>query len=204
LATAEPPTVVRPPETGAEVVAEAGEWTECLLEDRGVALGAAGSQAQPGWTITEGAEPGSAASAAAIADVMARVSAAGSRGEPRFAETWVFRTTHYGDFERLLKLRSFNPTGTSLSCRPRGIDAELRCADCVRLLRGGYYGSLGISVAAYPPQPSALGCLQLSKTLDMVAEPTSWGSPMSVGELGYEQRQTAFCNSMNARFVTAQ
>jgi len=190
---AEPPTILRPPDVGT-VASDAAEWTECLLEDRGLPQT---SKGQPGWTIDEGSAPGAATSAAAAAAAMT----AGRKGDSRFFESWVFRTSDFGDFERLLKIRQFNPEQVSLQCRERSIDAELRCAECIRLLRGGHYGTLGISVAAYPPQKSAVGCLQLSKTLEVEAEATVWGSPMSMGELGMEQRQTAFCNSVNAQFA---
>lgn len=72
-------------------------------------------------------------------------------------ETWVFRTVDYGDFEHFLKIRGFQNEGqqASLNCRERQIDAEITCSECVRLLRGGYYGHLGVSVPAYPPQKEA-------------------------------------------------
>ena len=74
-------------------------------------------------------------------------------------ETWIFRTSDYGDFEGLLKIRGFQNEGeqSSLNCRERQIDAEIKCSECVRLLRGGYYGHLGVSVPAYPPQPEVPG-----------------------------------------------
>eukprot|EP00403_Amphidinium_massartii_P036853 CAMPEP_0178439990 /NCGR_PEP_ID=MMETSP0689_2-20121128/36495_1 /TAXON_ID=160604 /ORGANISM="Amphidinium massartii, Strain CS-259" /LENGTH=193 /DNA_ID=CAMNT_0020062645 /DNA_START=41 /DNA_END=619 /DNA_ORIENTATION=- len=89
-------------------------------------------------------------------------------------ETWVFRTTDYEDFERLLKLRGFQLEGqqATLTCRERTVDPEVTCSECVRLLRGGYYGALGVSVPAFPPQREAVGCLQLSKMIDMPAPTT--------------------------------
>lgn len=117
----------------------------------------------------------------------------------RFLESWVFRTELYGDFERLLKLRGFDPAREALQCRERGIDAEVACAECVRLLRGGHYGSLGIAVPAYPPQSSAVGCLGLSKTLSVEADFSDL--PENLGELGSEQRQTGLCNSISARMA---
>mmetsp|Transcript_90452 Transcript_90452/g.242573 ORF Transcript_90452/g.242573 Transcript_90452/m.242573 type:complete len:178 (+) Transcript_90452:59-592(+) len=115
-------------------------------------------------------------------------------------ETWVFRTSDFGDFERLLKLRggTFVGSGHAVRCRERQVDEQMRCAECVRLLRGGFYGSLGVSVPAYPPQPEALGCLALSKLIDMPAPATHEDD--SGDWDGDEGRQTAFCNSVNARF----
>eukprot|EP00929_Paragymnodinium_shiwhaense_P053452 TRINITY_DN26746_c0_g1_i1.p1 TRINITY_DN26746_c0_g1~~TRINITY_DN26746_c0_g1_i1.p1 ORF type:complete len:254 (-),score=47.60 TRINITY_DN26746_c0_g1_i1:256-975(-) len=115
-------------------------------------------------------------------------------------ETWVFRSQDYGDFERLLKLRGFKNEGSQgeLTCRERAIDAEIRCAECVRLLRGGYYGSLGVAVPAYPPQSGAVGCLALSKLIDMPPPDTEQDD--SGDWDGDEGRQTAMCNSVNARF----
>lgn len=80
-------------------------------------------------------------------------------------ETWIFRTSDYGDFEHLLKIRGFQNEGeqSSLNCRERQIDAEIKCSECVRLLRGGYYGHLGVSVPAYPPQPEVPGLDDLPK-----------------------------------------
>lgn len=204
-AVAEPPTRARPPDVSRAAIDKAAGWTECLLEDRGVTEtgeGVGRRDSGHGWEIVEGREAGAALAASAAADAMAAASATISGNRPRtpsFIEAWVFRTSHYGDFERLLKIRSFKPEKTSLRCRERTVDAEVRCAECIRLLRGGHYGSLGISVPAYPPQDSAVGCLQLSKILDMGAELEVWSSPQSLGELGSEQRQTAFCNSINAQ-----
>jgi len=115
-------------------------------------------------------------------------------------ETWVFRTSDYGDFERLLKLRGFQLVGqaATLTCRERQIDPDVVCAECVRLIRGGYYGNLGVSVPAYPPQKEALGCLALSKEMDMPAPSTEEDD--SGDWDGDHGRQTAFCNSVNARF----
>ncbi|CAK9100536.1 unnamed protein product [Durusdinium trenchii] len=114
-------------------------------------------------------------------------------------ETWIFRTTDYGDFQHFLKIRGFQNEGqqASLSCRERQIDPEIKCSECVRLLRGGYYGHLGVSVPAYPPQSDALGCLALSKLIDMPAPSTTEDD--SGDWDGDEGRQTAFCNSVNVR-----
>jgi len=112
----------------------------------------------------------------------------------------VFRTENYGEFERLLKLRGFRNEGSvgELTCRERSIDAEIRCAECVRLLRGGYYGSLGVAVPAYPPQSEAVGCLNLTKLIDM--EPPTTEQDDSGDWCGDQGRQTGMCNSVNARF----
>lgn len=117
-------------------------------------------------------------------------------------ETWVFRTEHYGDFERFLKIRGFENTGqeATLTCRERQVDPEVRCAECMRLLRGGYYSSVGVAVQAYPPQKEAVGCLSLSKLIEM-----EWsGGDDAGGWDGGEPRQTAFCNSVNARFESVK
>ena len=118
-------------------------------------------------------------------------------------ETWVFRTTDYGDFEHFLKIRGFQNVGqqASLSCRERQIDPEIRCSECVRLLRGGFYGHLGVSVPAYPPQSDAFGCLALSRLIDMPAPATTEDD--SGDWDGDEGRQTAFCNSVNVRMEEA-
>jgi len=122
------------------------------------------------------------------------------KGKELTVETWVFRTSDYGDFQRLLKLRGFQHVGqqASLKCRERQVDAEVRCAECIRLIRGGFYGNLGVSVPAYPPQGEAIACLALSKELDM--PPPSTEEDDSGDWDGDHQRQTAFCNSVNARF----
>eukprot|EP00435_Cladocopium_sp_Y103_P032624 s2351_g8.t1 len=114
-------------------------------------------------------------------------------------ETWIFRSQDYGDFGHFLKIRGFQNEGqqASLNCRDRQIDAEIKCSECVRLLRGGYYGHLGVSVPAYPPQNEALGCLALSKLIDMPAPSTTEDD--SGDWDGDEGRQTAFCNSVNVR-----
>ncbi|CAJ1430812.1 unnamed protein product [Effrenium voratum] len=118
-------------------------------------------------------------------------------------ETWVFRTQDYGDFEDFLKLRGFQNEGqeASLTCRERTTDPEIRCSECVRLLKGGFYGHLGVSVPAYPPQGEAMGCLGLSKVIDMPAPATEEDD--SGDWDGAEGRQTAFCNSVNVRFEKA-
>lgn len=115
-------------------------------------------------------------------------------------ETWVFRTSDYGDFESLLKLRGGTKAVSkhTLSCRERQVDEQMRCAQCVRLLRGGLYGNLGVSVQAYPPQPEAVGCLALSKLIEMDSPSTEEDD--SGDWDGSEGRQTAFCNTVNARF----
>lgn len=195
---AEPPTRMRPPQVGDDVAVDAGEWTECVLEDRG--RGSSVESAE--WSIAEGARPGAASAASATSEVFAALEDSGKeRRSPSFVEVWVLRTADYGDFERLLKLRSYDPSRVSLNCRVRSIDAEVSCNECIRLLRGGHYGTLGIVVPAYPPQRSAVGCLQLSKTLEVEAKFESWGSPVSLGELGNEQRQSAFCNSVNVQMT---
>mmetsp|Transcript_51710 Transcript_51710/g.93177 ORF Transcript_51710/g.93177 Transcript_51710/m.93177 type:complete len:215 (-) Transcript_51710:60-704(-) len=115
-------------------------------------------------------------------------------------ETWVFRTTDYTFFLRLLKLRGFQNQGqkATLNCRERHVDAEVPCAECVRLLQGGFYGNLGVAVPAYPPQPEAVGCMALSKLIDMPSPSTEEDD--SGDWDGDQGRQTAFCNSVNARF----
>jgi len=115
-------------------------------------------------------------------------------------ETWVLRTADFEDFMRLLKLRGFENVGQQavLNCRERQVDAELRCAECVRLLRGGTYGNLGVSVPAYPPMNEAVGCLALSKLIEM--PPPSTEEDDSGDWDGDQGRQAAFCNSVNARF----
>ncbi|CAJ1372116.1 unnamed protein product [Effrenium voratum] len=109
----------------------------------------------------------------------------------------------YGDFEDFLKLRGFQNEGqeASLTCRERTTDPEIRCSECVRLLKGGFYGHLGVSVPAYPPQGEAMGCLGLSKVIDMPAPATEEDD--SGDWDGAEGRQTAFCNSVNVRFEKA-
>eukprot|EP00439_Symbiodinium_sp_Y106_P076737 s905_g15.t2 len=36
------------------------------------------------------------------------------------------------------------------------VDPQVRCSECVRLLRGGYYGHLGVCVPAYPPRQETI------------------------------------------------
>jgi len=127
-----------------------------------------------------------------------------SRGSILKVETWVFRTSDYGDFEKFLKLRGFQHVGqkATLNCRERRIDPEMICAECVRILRGGYYGNLGVSVPAYPPQKDAIGCLSLSKLIEMPAPSTEEDD--SGDWDGDQGRQTAFCNSVNGIFENVE
>ena len=115
-------------------------------------------------------------------------------------ETWVLRTEDFGDFQRQLRLRGFENANetSSLSCRERQIDPEIRCSECLRLLCGGHYGHLGVCVPAYPPQRDAVGCLALSKAIDMPAPATEEDD--SGDWDGDQGRQSAFCNSVNVRF----
>lgn len=116
------------------------------------------------------------------------------------AEVWVFRRAHMGFFRRLLNIRSFQEGSDSVKCRQKRIDAETRCVDCVRLLHGGFYGSVGVSVPAYPMQTEALGCLGLSHFITAPCDPTddqtcgSWDAR--------PQQQVAFCSTISVRYDT--
>ena len=119
-------------------------------------------------------------------------------------ETWIFRTTDFGDFRRHLRIRGFENIGetSSLSCRERQIDPDVRCSECLRLLCGGYYGHLGVCVPSYPPQRDAVGCLAQSKQIDMPA-PTTEEDDSGDWD-GDQGRQSAFCNSLNVRLDKAR
>lgn len=129
-------------------------------------------------------------------------------------EVWVFQKRDYDDFQRLIGLRlsysSAQVTGparfgadrreaaiatTKVTCRERSVDPELVCAECIRVFTGGAYRDNGISVPAYPGQPAVLGCLALSVGNATEAVPEDPASPL---------RQTAFCNTVNVRFSTAE
>jgi len=179
---AEPPTRTRPPDVADDVLAQTGEWTECLVNDP--------DTAQSGLHV----------------------------------ETWVFRRIDYNFFQQFLKLRGFQHPDqlATVQCRNRQIDAEIKCAQCIRLLQGGCYGNEGVSVPAYPPQKDAVGCLATSKLLTAPAPSTddlkfgfaglrqrySNGTSKKKEDLGDwdgdQGRQTAFCNSVNARFESME
>ncbi|CAK9003670.1 unnamed protein product [Durusdinium trenchii] len=93
--------------------------------------------------------------------------------EKKHAEVWVLRRPHINFFRRLLTLRGFwaHSSSSQLKCRERSIDAEMNCVDCVRLLHGGFYGHMGVAVPAHPKQEKVMGCLQLSKVLNVEANP---------------------------------
>jgi len=124
-------------------------------------------------------------------------------------EVWVFRTGDFEDFQRLIGLRlSYKPkevggqrfgadrraaaeASTKVLCRERSIDPQLVCAECIRVFTGGAYKDKAIAVPAYPSQPFVLGCLGLSVGNQTEAVPEDPACPL---------RQTAFCNTVNARF----
>eukprot|EP00913_Durusdinium_trenchii_P012805 g12023.t1 len=120
--------------------------------------------------------------------------------EKKHAEVWVLRRPHINFFRRLLTLRGFwaHSSSSQLKCRERSIDAEMNCVDCVRLLHGGFYGHMGVAVPAHPKQEKVMGCLQLSKVLNVEANPAddqtngAWDSaPTS---------QYAFCNTLSVNY----
>eukprot|EP00931_Biecheleriopsis_adriatica_P118908 TRINITY_DN94213_c0_g1_i1.p1 TRINITY_DN94213_c0_g1~~TRINITY_DN94213_c0_g1_i1.p1 ORF type:complete len:233 (-),score=41.87 TRINITY_DN94213_c0_g1_i1:221-919(-) len=127
-------------------------------------------------------------------------------------EVWVFRKGDFEEFQRLIGLRltyrsdeiegplrfgaarrEQAEAGTKVSCRDRSVDPELVCAECIRVFTGGAYKDKAISVPAFPDQPTVMGCLALSvgNSTDVVDDDPS--NPL---------RQTAFCNTVNARFST--
>mmetsp|Transcript_102026 Transcript_102026/g.288064 ORF Transcript_102026/g.288064 Transcript_102026/m.288064 type:complete len:272 (-) Transcript_102026:101-916(-) len=127
-------------------------------------------------------------------------------------EVWVFRKTDFEEFQRLIGLRlRYCPAElegpsrfgaarraqaeaeTNVICRDRTVDPELMCAECVRVFTGGAYNDKAISVPAFPSQPSVLGCLALSGGSE--AEQVVNDDPLN------PLRQTAFCNTVNARFA---
>lgn len=129
--------------------------------------------------------------------------------ECRHFENWVFRREHIKDYESFLGVRNIEPAGflpgrheygvggnalqARVTCRERGVDVSLVCAECVRLVKGGPYGARGVAVGAYPPQGEVSGCLALS-------EPLPESRPMAGERWDGNQekpRQTAFCNTVN-------
>mmetsp|Transcript_44207 Transcript_44207/g.104656 ORF Transcript_44207/g.104656 Transcript_44207/m.104656 type:complete len:240 (-) Transcript_44207:212-931(-) len=166
----EPPTRQAPPDTGVDTSAEQNSWVECRIEQC-------------------------------------------DDEECRNFENWVFRKEHAQDYEAFLSIRNLEPAGVlpgrfdsgklalkaSVSCRDRGIDVDLRCTECMRLVIGGPYGARGVAVGAYPPQPEVTGCLNQSKMLP-VNRPLAgerWDGNQEV------PRQTAFCNTVNVGFPGA-
>mmetsp|Transcript_76951 Transcript_76951/g.220377 ORF Transcript_76951/g.220377 Transcript_76951/m.220377 type:complete len:265 (-) Transcript_76951:61-855(-) len=126
------------------------------------------------------------------------------------AEVWVFRKRTRGEFERLMHMRinggyppggegqdrpvDYSAAGISVACRERAVDADLTCAECVRVLTGGAYGNGGISVPAYPPKPNILDCLDLSRSIAVEQGKRENGSPLIT-----QLTETAFCNSVRLR-----
>ena len=89
-----------------------------------------------------------------------------SQAHKKHAEVWILRRGHFNFFRsRFLALRGFHAWSSKaeLKCRERGMDSEMRCVQCVRLLHGGFYGHMGVAVPAHPPQRAVMGCLGLSQ-----------------------------------------
>eukprot|EP00403_Amphidinium_massartii_P013113 CAMPEP_0178410128 /NCGR_PEP_ID=MMETSP0689_2-20121128/20819_1 /TAXON_ID=160604 /ORGANISM="Amphidinium massartii, Strain CS-259" /LENGTH=244 /DNA_ID=CAMNT_0020031293 /DNA_START=79 /DNA_END=811 /DNA_ORIENTATION=+ len=140
------------------------------------------------------------------------------------SEVWVFRKKDYEEFQRLVGLRlSYRKpsgddahhgqaddrpsqfgdarreeamAGVKVTCRDRNVDAELTCAECIRVFSGGVYKDAGIAVPAYPRQPNVVGCLELSSG--------AAGNDTAALELGGSAvnplLQTAFCKYVHAKF----
>ncbi|CAE8603712.1 unnamed protein product [Polarella glacialis] len=129
----------------------------------------------------------------------------------RLFESWVFRQEHRSDFDAFLGLRNLKPAGflpgqraslpegqtrtATVTCHDRGIDETLTCGECMRLVLGGPYGARGVAVPAYPPQSEVLGCLSKTRALPEYKpqEGDRWDTNQEL------PRETAFCNSVNAR-----
>mmetsp|Transcript_162194 Transcript_162194/g.520163 ORF Transcript_162194/g.520163 Transcript_162194/m.520163 type:complete len:285 (+) Transcript_162194:89-943(+) len=182
LVAMDPPTRLRPPDVDDEVDTGKDEWAECI------------------------------------------VSFSDAKRASDASEVWVFRKKDYEEFQRLIGLRlSYRPAapggasaeqsaasrfgaarraeamaGTQVTCRDRSMDPEIQCAQCVRVFTGGAYKDKAISVPAFPAQPLVLGCLALS-----LGEEGGIGAPEgAMSAADWPLRQTAFCNSVNARFST--
>lgn len=134
--------------------------------------------------------------------------AAGNAGEPEGAPM------RFGEARRAEAMAS-----TRVTCRDRSVDPEIRCAECVRVFTGGAYRDKAISVPAFPSQPTILGCLALSlgesapgaaeqdtpKRVEAWHQDGEEGARSAVAApplVELPLRQTAFCNSVNARFST--
>eukprot|EP00929_Paragymnodinium_shiwhaense_P119475 TRINITY_DN91380_c0_g1_i1.p1 TRINITY_DN91380_c0_g1~~TRINITY_DN91380_c0_g1_i1.p1 ORF type:complete len:282 (+),score=23.68 TRINITY_DN91380_c0_g1_i1:37-846(+) len=180
MMAAGPPTMQAPPPTDEATVTDAKRpWAECVVRHEKTAPGltepSVGSMA-PLEVETESCE-----------------------------EIWVFRMEHVDDFARLLQVRSSDisqasaglpgdderwrqcPIAASVHCSERRADPSIRCAECIRLMRGGPYPDWGILAPSYPPAPAVMNCLNQTREL-----------PPGM-ELGNPQ-QIAFCNSVNSRF----
>mmetsp|Transcript_141347 Transcript_141347/g.368018 ORF Transcript_141347/g.368018 Transcript_141347/m.368018 type:complete len:251 (-) Transcript_141347:322-1074(-) len=132
-------------------------------------------------------------------------------GECRRMESWVFRKEHVNDYGSFMDIRNFKPSGflpgrmdygqtnlrASVSCKERSMDTSLRCAECIRLIKGGPYGARGVAVGAYPQQGEVVPCLKLSKSLPKY-EPQPGEKIHSNAE---DPRQTAFCNTISAKLL---
>ncbi|CAE7393812.1 unnamed protein product [Symbiodinium sp. CCMP2456] len=126
-----------------------------------------------------------------------------SRANRKHAEVWVLRRGHINFFRRFLTLRGFHAWSSKaeLKCRERGMDSDMRCVECTRLLHGGFYGHMGVAVPAHPPQRAVLGCLGLSKVLNVTSDPEddqtggSWDANPT--------RQFSFCNTMRVKYDDA-
>jgi len=179
-ATAEPPTIVAPPAIADIVETSREEWAECIVRY----------------------------SSAPTADA---------------TEVWVFRKQDYEEFQRLVGLRlSYRKPGpeshhgqadtrpaqfgearrdeamaaVQVTCRDRSVDAELVCAECIRVFSGGVYKDAGIAVPAYPGQPNVVGCLALS-----MGRAGNETAALDIdGTAVNPLVQTAFCKYVHAQF----
>mmetsp|Transcript_74101 Transcript_74101/g.176516 ORF Transcript_74101/g.176516 Transcript_74101/m.176516 type:complete len:250 (-) Transcript_74101:90-839(-) len=113
-------------------------------------------------------------------------------------EAWVFGKDDTQFFQKLLKIRNIDSQAISASmhCRPKSADSDSVCQECVRLMTGGFYGTLGVAVLAHPSQSEATGCLALTQAIDAPSE--QWEDMTDGSWDGNTQRQTAFCNTLRA------
>lgn len=109
-------------------------------------------------------------------------------------ETWLFRTDAGTGFDKFLKHRHFGRSdGDSVSCRDHPPDATISCLECVRVVFGGVYGSIGVIVPAYPTEAMATGCISRSRIVEVDYDDDD-------NYDGNPTREVALCNSHRGKF----
>lgn len=111
-------------------------------------------------------------------------------------EVWLFRSDTVSGFEKFLQHRHFDPANEDATCRSISPDSSIQCLECIRIIFGGVYGSIGIIVPTYPPESQAVGCLSRNRVVeaDFDDDDNYDGNPT---------REVALCNSHRGRLDSA-
>lgn len=194
----DPPTLNKPPEVLDSVDAARDDWAECVVsfsDDKSA------TDASEVWVFRK-RDYGEFQRLIGLR-LSYRPQASGAGASPQGA-------ARFGTARRAEAME-----GTKVTCRDRSVDPEIKCGECVRVFTGGAYKDKAISVPAFPAQPAVLDCLALSvgeasAEADLAAEqvrededkPAAPVPPPQLLDLPL--RQTAFCNSVNARFAKVE